>query len=156
MAKRIQIVALNKVDLIADPTEIEALKAELEKLGYEVFIISAVTGQGLNELLSRTIQLLDEIGEVEPIFDFEPEAEIVYTSDFKEKQFTVEKFDHLFVVKGAFLERLINSVNFEDLDSIGFFQRVLKDKGVFAELEKMGIQDEDVVQLDDIEFEYFK
>jgi GTP-binding protein len=73
-----------------------------------------------------------------------------------EKQFTVEKRDHLYIVKGDFLERLITSVNFEDLDSVGFFQRVLKDKGVFAELEKMGIQDEDVVQLEDIEFEYFK
>ncbi len=156
LAKRVQIVALNKVDLISEPDETDALKAELEKLGYEVFIISAVTGQGLNELLSRTITLLEEIGEVEPIFDFEPEAETIYTPDFKEKEFTVEKFDHLYVVKGAFLERLINSVNFEDLDSIGFFQRVLKDKGVFAELEEMGIQDEDVVQLEDIEFEYFK
>ncbi|MDD3306782.1 MAG: GTPase ObgE [Acetobacterium sp.] len=156
LAKRVQIVALNKVDLLSEPAETDELKAELEKLGYEVFVISAVTGQGLNELLSRTIQLLDEIGEVEPIFDFEPEAEMIFTPDFKEKQFTVEKFDHLFVVKGAFLERLITSVNFEDLDSIGFFQRVLKDKGVFAELESMGIQDEDVVQLEEIEFEYFK
>ena len=64
--------------------------------------------------------------------------------------------DNVFIVEGAFLERLINSVNFEDLDSIGFFQRVLKDKGVFEELEKMGIKDEDVVRLDEIEFEYFK
>jgi len=156
LAKRVQIVALNKVDLLSEPAETDELKAELEKLGYEVFVISAVTGQGLNELLSRTIKLLDEIGEVEPIFDFQPEAETIFTPDFKEKQFTVEKFDHLFVVKGAFLERLITSVNFEDLDSIGFFQRVLKDKGVFEELERMGIQDEDVVQLEDIEFEYFK
>lgn len=156
LAKRIQIVALNKVDLVSDTDEVETLKSELENLGYEIFVISAVTGQGLNELLSRTIQLLDEIGEVEPIFDFEPAEEMIYTPDFKEKQFSIEQFDHLFIVKAAFLERLINSVNFEDLDSIGFFQRVLKDKGVFEELERMGIQDEDVVQLEEIEFEYFK
>lgn len=156
LAQRVQIVALNKVDLISETQELDILKGQLESLGYEVFIISAVTGQGLNELLSRIIQLLEEIGEVEPIFDFEPEEETIFTPEFKEKQFTVEKFDNLFVVKGEFLERLINSVNFEDLDSIGFFQRVLKDKGVFEELEKMNIQEEDIVSIDDIEFEYFK
>lgn len=156
LAQRVQIVALNKVDLVPDQEEVAVLKSELEALGYEVFVISAVTGEGINELLSRTIQLLDDIGEVEPIFDLEPVEETVYTPEFKEKQFTIEKVGDVFVVEGAFLERLINSVNFEDLDSIGFFQRVLKDKGVFAELEKMGIKDEDVVRLDEIEFEYFK
>jgi len=156
LAQRVQIVALNKVDLISDQSELYTLKGELEDLGYEVFIISAVTGQGLNELLSRTIQLLDEIGEVEPIFDFEPEEEILYTPEFKEKQFTVKKVDNVFVVEGEFFERLINSVNFEDLDSIGFFQRVLKDKGVFEELEKMNIKDDDTVRIDEIEFEYFR
>ncbi|MBC3889642.1 GTPase ObgE [Acetobacterium paludosum] len=156
LAQRVQIVALNKVDLISDQSELYTLKGELETLGYEVFIISAVTGQGLNELLSRTIQLLDEIGEVEPIFDFEPEEETIYTPEFKEKQFTVKKVDNSFVVEGEFFERLINSVNFEDLDSIGFFQRVLKDKGVFEELEKMNIKDDDTVRIDEIEFEYYK
>ncbi|MBC3797971.1 GTPase ObgE [Acetobacterium tundrae] len=156
LAQRVQIVALNKVDLISDQSELYTLKGELEDLGYEAFIISAVTGQGLNELLSRTIQLLDEIGEVEPIFDFEPEEETIYTPEFKEKQFTVKKVDNAFVVEGEFFERLINSVNFEDLDSIGFFQRVLKDKGVFEELEKMNIKDDDTVRIDEIEFEYYK
>lgn len=156
LAQRVQIVALNKVDLILELEEVEALKAKLEALGYEVFVISAITGQGLNDLLSRVIQRLDEIGEVEPIFDIETVDETLYTPEFKEKSFTIEKIDNVFVVEGEFLERLINSVNFEDLDSIGFFQRVLKDKGVFTELEEMGIQDEDFVRLHEIEFEYFK
>lgn len=156
LAKRVQIVALNKSDLIQNEEDLRKLKKKIEDLGYEVFVISAVTGLGLNELLSRTIQLLDEIGEVEPIFDFEPIEESIFTPDFKEKQFTVEKIDNVFVVEGEFLERLINSVNFEDLDSIGFFQRVLKDKGVFEELERMNIKEEDIVRIDEIEFEYFK
>jgi GTP-binding protein len=156
LARRTQIVALNKADLIQDDAELERLKTELETLGYKVFVISAVTGQGLNELLGEIIRLLDEIGEVEPIFDFEPEEDALFTPEFAEKPFTVEKQGKIFIVKGEFLERLINSVNFEDLDSVGFFQRVLQDKGVFDELENMGIQDEDIVQLDDIEFEYFK
>ena len=48
------------------------------------------------------------------------------------------------------------SVNFDDLDSVGYFQRMLTDRGVFKKLEEMGIQDEELVRLQDIEFEYFK
>jgi GTP-binding protein len=156
LAQRVQIVALNKVDLLLGDDEVNQLKEKIEALGYEVFIISAVTSQGINELLSRTIQLLDEIGEVEPIFDVEEVKEKIYEPEFKTNAFTIEKIDGVYVVEGKFLERLINSVNFEDLDSIGFFQRVLKDKGVFVELEKMGIKDEEIVRLDEIEFEYFR
>ncbi|HEY5537252.1 MAG TPA: GTPase ObgE [Acetobacterium sp.] len=156
LAQRVQIVALNKVDLMLELDEVNVLKTKLEALGYEVFIISAVTGLGLDKLMSRVVLLLDEIGEVEPIFDIEPVAETLYTPDFKENQFTIEKIDEVFEVEGEFLERLINSVNFEDLDSIGFFQRVLKDKGVFTELESMNIKDGDFVRLHEVEFEYFK
>jgi len=156
LAQRVQIVALNKVDLLFDLEAVEVLKTKLEALGYEVFIISAVTGLGLDKLMSRVVQLLDEIGEVEPIFDVVAVEETLYTPEFKENQFTIEKDDDVFVVEGEFLDRLINSVNFEDLDSIGFFQRVLKDKGVFVELEAMGIKDEDLVRLHEVEFEYFK
>lgn len=155
LAQRMQVVALNKTDLIADPEELELLVSEFEAMGYEVFPISAATGKGIDALLSRVIQLLDEIGEVEPIFEVEADEDVVYKADFDEEPFTVHKDGNVYVVEGDF-ERLINSVNFEDFDSIGYFQRVLKDKGIFKKLEEMGIQDEDTVRLQDIEFEYFK
>ncbi len=155
LAQRMQVVALNKTDLIADPEELELLVSEFEAMGYEVFPISAATGKGIDALLSRVIQLLDEIGEVEPIFEVEADEDVVYKADFDEEPFTVHKDGNVYVVEGDF-ERLINSVNFEDFDSIGYFQRVLKDKGIFKKLEEMGIQDEDIVRLQDIEFEYFK
>lgn len=155
LSQRMQVVALNKTDLIADPEELELLVSEFEAMGYEVFPISAATGKGIDALLSRVIQLLDEIGEVEPIFEVEADEDVVYKADFDEEPFTVHKEGDVYVVEGDF-ERLINSVNFEDFDSIGYFQRVLKDKGIFKKLEEMGIQDEDTVRLQDIEFEYFK
>ncbi|MDO4289381.1 MAG: GTPase ObgE [Eubacterium sp.] len=155
LAQRTQVVALNKADLIGDDEEIALLKEEFEALGCETFVISAATRQGIDALLSRVIQLLDEIGEVEPIFEVEADEPLVYKADFEEEDFTVHKDGAVYVVEGDF-ERLINSVNFDDYDSIGYFQRILKDRGVFAKLEAMGIQDEDVVRLQDIEFEYFK
>lgn len=159
LAKRTQVVALNKLDLISDDEEVKQLVETFQTMGYEVFPISAATGKGIDQLLSRVIQLLDEIGDVEPIFDIEPDEEVVYRADFGEEDFTIHKETSrdgdVYVVEGDF-ERLINSVNFEDFDSIGYFQRKLTERGVFAKLEAMGIKDEDLVRLQDIEFEYFK
>ena len=134
------------------------LEKEFQDLGYETFQISAVTGEGIDKLLSRCIQILNEIDEVEPLFDIPEEA--VYTIEKKDKEtFTIttenSRDGKVFVVNGDF-EQLINSVNFDDLDSIGYFQRQLENRGVFKQLRKMGIQEEDLVRLQGIEFEYFE
>lgn len=152
LSQRVQLVVLNKLDLLEDQTPAKVIAEKLEQEGYEVFSISAATHIGLEPLLNRLVIRLEEIGEVEPIFEVEVEREV----KVDEKEFTIDQQGHTFIVKGAFLERLINSVNFDDLDSVGYFQRVLKDKGIFKELENMKIQDEDLVRLNEIEFEYFK
>lgn len=154
LAERRQVVALNKIDLIYAHDEQKHLKQAFEALGYETFLISAATGEGMDALMSRITQLLTEIGEVEPLFKADTDDTVVYRADFDKEDFTVRKEGEIFVVDGDF-ERLINSVNFEDYDSIGFFQRVLKDKGVFKKLEAMGIADGDTVRLQDIEFDFF-
>ena len=151
LSKRVQLVVLNKFDLLEDQEDANIISQKLEQEGYEVFLISAVTHLGLEALLNRLVILLEEIGEVEPIFEVEVESE----EKVSDQEFTIEQEGHVFIVKGDFLERLINSVNFDDLDSVGYFQRVLKDKGIFDQLEKMKIQDEDLVRLNEIEFEYF-
>ncbi len=151
LSKRVQLVVLNKLDLLEDQEAANVISQKLQQEGYEVFLISAVAHLGLEPLLNRLVILLEEIGELEPIFEVEVESE----EKVKDKEFTIEQEGHVFIVKGDFLERLINSVNFDDLDSVGYFQRVLKDKGVFDQLEKMKIQDEDLVRLNEIEFEYF-
>ena len=154
LSRRKQLVILNKVDLLEDKNKVDEIVEKIENQGYEVFPISAATHIGLEPLLNRLVILLEEIGEVEPIFEVEVEREEIEKQ--VEKEFTIEQQGHLFIVKAVFLERLINSVNFDDLDSIGYFQRVLRDKGVFSELERMQIQDEDLVRLNEIEFEYYK
>lgn len=155
LAGRVQVVVLNKIDLIPDAEERELLKSTFEELGYETFLISAATGEGMDALMSRVAILLDEIGEVEPLFVVDEDAVHVYKADFDKDNFTVEKDGEVYVVDGDF-ERLINSVNFEDYDSLGYFQRQLTDRGVFRKLEEMGITDGDTVRLQDIEFDYFK
>lgn len=154
--EREQLIALNKADLLTDPEEGVMVREAFEAMGFEAFSISAATGQGIDALLDRIVQRLSEIGEVEPIFEVERDPEVIYRMPVDKDRFTVSMDDGVYVVQGDFLERLINSVNFDDLDSVGYFQRILKEKGVFAKLEAMGIADEDIVRLGTIEFEYYK
>ncbi|NTW72855.1 MAG: GTPase ObgE [Eubacteriaceae bacterium] len=155
LAERRQIVALNKIDVAADREEIEKIRTELSDRGYEVFLISAATREGLDVILERTAALLDEIGEVEPIFEDEIIQDKVYSADF-ERGFSVKRENDYYVIEGQLMEKLISSVNFDDYDSVVFFQKVLKDKGVFQELENLGVKEGDTVKLLDIEFDYIR
>lgn len=155
LAGRKQIVALNKTDITPEERVAE-VAAAIEELGYEVFPISAATGQGLDALLGRTIALLDELPAPEIHLETPESEEALFTMKKDEPAFSIHRDGDVYTVEAPFLEQLINSVNFDDLDSVGYFQRRLKDAGIFAELERMGIQEEDTVRLEDIEFEYFK
>ncbi|MCR1900227.1 GTPase ObgE [Irregularibacter muris] len=156
LAQRRQIVALNKIDLIPEEEQEETwgIKRQLEEKGFEVYLISAATKKDIDKLLDRVIELLDEIGEVPSIFE-EEEIEDSLVAQQGEKNFTVRKENNQYMVEGPDMERLIHSVNFEDIDSIRYFQRMLRKMGIIEELEKMGIQDGDIVAILDIEFEFF-
>ncbi|MPW25918.1 GTPase ObgE [Alkalibaculum sp. M08DMB] len=155
LSKRTQVVALNKADVIENISDLDDLIQKLNDKGFEVFIISAATGEGTDKLLDRIVMLLKEIGEVEPIFDMPEESEKIYRPTFK-KEYTVRKENDYFIIEGDLVDKLLNSVNFEDYDSVAYFQRVLRNKGVISDLEDLGIEDGKVVKLSYIEFEYFK
>ena len=79
----------------------------------------------------------------------------------EEKRFTYEisiedgeDDNKVFVVSGSFVDRLLDAVNLYDMDSLRYFHKVLKNKGVMDELRELGIQDGDMVRLNDFEFEY--
>lgn len=156
LSGRHQIVALNKIDTLENVEEdtLEVRKF-LEEKGFEVFHMSAVTGEGVNAILDRVIGLLDEIGVVEPIFEIPQNKEKIYKPDFK-KDYRVRRDNQYYIIEGEFLDKLLHSVNFEDYDSIGYFQKILRNKGIIDELEDLGIKDGDIVKIMDIEFEYYK
>ena len=156
LSERRQIVALNKTDVVEDLSTLDELKEKLTQDGFEVFLISAATNQGIEAILDRTAVLLKEIGEVEPIFEvLEEDAQKVYRPTF-EKDYRVRRENEYYVIEGDLVERLLSSVNFDDYDSVAYFQRVLRDKGVIRDLEDLGIEDGKTVKMGDIEFEYFK
>ncbi|RBP69042.1 GTP-binding protein [Alkalibaculum bacchi] len=156
LSERRQIVALNKADVVEDLSTLDELKEKLIQDGFEVFVLSAATNQGIEAILDRTATLLKEIGEVEPIFEVnEEEAQKVYRPTF-EKDYRVRRENDYYVIEGELVERLLTSVNFDDYDSVAYFQKVLRDKGVIRDLEDLGIEDGKIVRMGDIEFEYFK
>lgn len=151
LSKRKQIVVANKIDAMQD----EKLYEELEKVAkenkMEIFKISAATGEGISKLLSHVSEVLKTLPKEDLI---ETENEKVYTLEEKDNEYTIEKEDGKFVIKGEAVERIMRRVNIADNESLYYFQKSLDNLGVNERLKKMGIQEGDVVKIDDYELEW--
>ncbi|MEA4931994.1 MAG: Obg family GTPase CgtA, partial [Lawsonibacter sp.] len=151
LASRKMIVAANKVDIMVDPSLLEKLRAHVESKGMELFEISAAAHQGTQELMKKAaeeLQTLPPLAVYEPT-DVERAPEVDATEEVK-----IEQFDDTWVVEAPWLQRLIANVNFGDYESRGWFDRILRQTGLFDKLEEMGIHDGDIVSIYDLEFEY--
>ena len=151
LADRPQIVAANKTDIIQNQEEFDAFCAEMKKRDYPLFIISAATRQGVDELMAYTAERLSKIPveEIEIVADL-PEINV----PVGEPVFTVRRENNVFYVEGDWVLRVMGSVNFEDYESLGYFQRVLRKAGVIEKLEELGIEEGDLVRIDSLEFDY--
>ncbi len=159
LANRPQVIAANKCDaLYGDDFEtvISLLKDEYEPKGIKVFPISAVSGKGLNELLWYVNNLVKEIPD--EVIEFEPEMDVDFRDD-PDLPFEVMKSDeeeHLFIVEGPRIERMLGYTNLESEKGFAFFQRFLKENGILVQLEELGIEEGDTVRLYGLEFDYYK
>ncbi len=157
LSHRPQVIAANKIDAIfTDDNPIERIKKEFEPKGVKVFPISAVSGQGLNELLYYVRELLDEIDEPPTVFEseFNPDVDIVTGNE----PYTVEhdaKTDE-YIVEGPRIEKMLGYTNLESERGFKFFQQFLKDNGILDELEACGIQEGDTVRMYGLTFSYYK
>ena len=153
---RPQIVVANKADMLYDEEVYEDFKKKVNELGFDkVYKMSAATKSGVDEIIKEAGRMLTEI----PITELEISEEERYVQE--EKRFTYdvsvedgEEGNKVYVVYGSFVDRLLNSVNIHDADSLRYFHKVLRNKGVFDTLREMGIEDGDMVRLNDFEFEY--
>ena len=121
-------------------------------MGYnKVFKISAATNQGVDELMKEAAEMLTHI----PVQELEISNDERFVPEEKRFTYTIrEEEDGIFVVEGSFVDRLLNSVNINDPDSLRYFHKVLRNKGVLDELKSMGVQDGDIIRLNDFEFEF--
>ena len=151
LADRPQIVAANKADIMADDSLLEALRQHVEALGYPLFTISAAAHQGTRELV---FAVANKLRELPPVTVYEPEyVKRPPKVDMSQPlEITVE--DGVYLVEGPWLQRLIANTNFGDYESRNWFDRMLRESGLFDRLEAMGIKDGDLVSLYDLEFEY--
>lgn len=152
-----QVIAANKIDAIygGDNDIIETLRAEYESKGIRVFPISAVSRQGVKELMFYVKALLDEVQEPPVIYEQEyfpdthNEQEEAYTV-------TISPEDGAYVVEGPKIDKMLGYTNIESEKGFLFFQKFLKQQGILKELEQMGIQDGDTVRMYGLEFDYYK
>lgn len=148
---RPQIIAANKSDMLYDEDIFENFKKKVGELGYHnVFKISAATNQGVEELMKEAARILSTI----PVTDIEINEDEKFVPEEKRFTYTISKENNVYTVEGSFVDRLLASVNVNDPDALRYFHKVLKNKGVIQELRDMGIEDGDVVRLNDFEFEY--
>ena len=152
LSNRPMIVAANKIDLMMPESDnLERLRAHVEAKGYELYEISAGTTQGTRRLMQVVAEKLKTLP---PVTIYEPEyvVPMVQTGDYGE--FDIQHEGNVWVVSGMWIERMVNNINFDDYESRNYFDQLLRKSGLFKQLEEMGIQDGDVVSIDDLEFEY--
>ena len=152
-----QVIAANKIDAIyGDENEIiSALRKEFEeKEGIRVFPISAVSGQGVKELLYHVKDLLATCPKEPMVYEQEFDPSVMV---FKDEPYTIEiAEDGAYVVEGPKIDKMLGYTNIDSEKGFVFFQRFLKEQVILDELEEMGIEEGDTVRMYGNEFDYYK
>ncbi|MEG1593513.1 MAG: Obg family GTPase CgtA, partial [Oscillibacter sp.] len=154
LATRPQIVAANKMDIMEHSENLEALRAHVEAKGYTLFEMSAAAHLGTRELMLKTTELLSSLP---PVTVYEPEyVKQPPVVDTTTPLLIEQTEDGTWVVEGPWLQRLMGNINFEDQESRMYFDKTLRESGLFERMEEMGVKDGDAVTLYNYEFDYQK
>ena len=153
LATRPQVVVANKMDILEDESIFDEFKNELEGRGYKVFKMSAATRQGVDDVIAYVSELLREAEEIE--LDSEEEMFRPELDEVQDEGLQIDIEDGVYVVTGKSLRRIMYSVNFDDMESLQYFQKAMESQGVFDRLREMGIEDGDTVRIYEIEFEFY-
>ena len=151
LSKRPQIIAANKCDIAYDDKATERFMSYIKERGSSLFLISAATNMGIRELVNAA---MDELGRLPPIAMFEPDYVPKQRFQGRPEDLVIEVFGDVWTIDGPWMERLVQNVNFSDFESRMFFERVLRNAGVYQRLIDMGIKEGDTVSIYNLEFEY--
>ena len=154
LAKRKQIIVANKADSMQDDENFAELSKIAKENNIEIYKISAVTGEGVNELINYVAKVVKTLPK-EEIVDIEDR--VVYTLDEDKDEFTVTIVrEGEFIVEGPAAERLMGRVNIGDNESFAYLQRMLKKIGIEQALRDKGVQEGDTVKILEWEFEWYE
>ena len=158
LAGRPQVIAANKIDAVLEGEDpVGRLREVFEPEGIRVFPISAVSGEGVKELLYYVKELLSQLPEETLIFRQEYNPEEHFSGETL--PFTVTKSQEeadTYLVEGPRIEKMLGYTNLESEKGFQFFQNFLKDQGILEQLEELGIQDGDTVRIYGLQFDYYK
>lgn len=155
LASRPRIIAANKVDsLDREAVDIDAFEKYVSERGWELMYISAYTGENTEELVKKIDSMLESLPPL-TIYEADYEPEDAILADGDDHAVTITRDDKgTYVVEGEWLFNLVGQVNFEDRESLMFFQRVLLKSGVIEKLREAGCKDGDSVSMYDFEFDF--
>ena len=160
LLKRPQVIAANKIDAIYDDgtgdNPVELIKNAFEPEGIKVYPISAVTGQGVKELLYAVRELLDNFPD--DVVIFEKEFDIDELLDNSDDNYNVYVDENgIFIVEGERIDKMLGYTNLESEKGFNFFQKFMKSSGAKDRLEELGIEEGDTVRVGDyLEFDYYR
>ncbi len=150
LPKKPQIVIGNKTDIALDLNVVEEFENEIKSRGYEVYMISAATHKGTDNLMKIVAGKLKNI----PVPEFDVEEDDFESIKELGDNFKVYKREKEYYVEGELILKIIGSTNFDDYESLQFFQNSLRTNGVIKALEDAGIEEGDTVKMYDIEFDF--
>ena len=158
LSRKPQVIAANKVDVIYDPesTNLLRIKEEFEPQGIPVFPISAVSGQGVRELLYHVRGMLDNLEEKPVVFEQEYLPEMHFPDSDEPYTVRYDEEEQEYVVEGPRIEKMLGYTNLESEKGFTFFQNFLKEAGILEKLEELGIREGDTVHMYGLSYDYFK
>ena len=150
-----QIIAANKCDLMLPEDRESALvrlRTVAEPYGIKVFPVSAVTGEGVRELLFAISELRKSLPDRPARF----EADFVYGDQVEDLPFEVTVDKGVYVVEGPLIEKMLGYTNLESERGFAFFQRFIRERGIQQALIDAGISEGDTVRMYGHEFDYYQ
>lgn len=150
LAKKVQVVVANKIDIMDKPEYLEQLKTICSKKNITVFETSGKSKKNIDQVVEYLADLLEKIPKPE-LVEIEPEIAQIKLPDQK---IDIEKTNEGFKVTGAPLERLMLKVNVYDIESRQYMQRILKEMGVTKRLIDMGLKNGDIIDIIGYQMEY--
>lgn len=150
LASRPQILVGNKIDLGYDEEKCEEIRAYAASRGWELYLIAGEIHEGVDELMIATVRQLEKLP---PIKIYEPEF-VPEAPKREDYHVTVTRTGDVFAVEGEWLEKLIDKTNFDSYESLQYFQRILREKGVIQALEDAGIDEGNTVSMYGMEFDF--
>ena len=153
LSTRKQIIVANKIDSMQDDSDLKEIEKIAKQKDIEIYKISAVTGEGLNELFNHVAKIIKTLPKEEVV---DVEDRIVYTLDDDADEFTIDIIDGEFIVEGAAVERLMGRVNIGDNESYHYMEKMLKKLGIEDALREKGVKEGDTVKLLEWVFEWYE